>query len=75
MRGFRMSDTGTFYIEDLIMPVVDELSNVWPPSSRAGLRGPGGYRYVESPGIMRRRVSPRRNSMPLSPRIVPSPDI
>ena len=24
MRGFRMSDTGTFSIEDLIMPVVDE---------------------------------------------------
>jgi len=34
-------------------------SNVWPPSSRAGLRRPGGYnRYVESPGIMRRRVFP-----------------
>jgi hypothetical protein len=34
-------------------------SNVWPPSSRAGSRGPGGYnRYVESPGIMRRRVFP-----------------
>jgi len=31
-------------------------SNVWPPSSRAGLRGPGGYnRDVESPCIMRRR--------------------
>ena len=24
MRGFRMSDAGTFSIEDLIMPVVDE---------------------------------------------------
>jgi hypothetical protein len=41
-------------------------SNVWPPSSRAGVRGPGGYnRYVESPGIMRRRVF---RSRPFNPR-------
>jgi hypothetical protein len=34
-------------------------SNVWPPSSRADCAAPAATnRYVESPGIMRRRVFP-----------------